>query len=45
MVVVIVATLIATVTDVWKYKVYNALTLPLLAFVLFAAAVLANRAG
>jgi prepilin peptidase CpaA len=29
--VVMVATLIATVTDVWKFKVYNVLTLPLLA--------------
>lgn len=29
--VVLVASLIAAVTDVWKFKVYNALTLPLLA--------------
>jgi prepilin peptidase CpaA len=28
--VVIVATLIAAATDIWKFKVYNALTLPLL---------------
>src|SRR4028118_743793 len=30
-VVVTVAALIAAVTDVWKYKIYNALTFPLLA--------------
>jgi prepilin peptidase CpaA len=29
-IVVLVATLIAAIFDVWKYKVYNALTLPLL---------------
>jgi prepilin peptidase CpaA len=30
-IVVLVAVLVAAVTDVWKFKVYNALTLPLLA--------------
>ncbi len=43
--VVIVAGLIAAVTDVWKYKVYNILTLPLLGSGLVYHAVASGRTG
>jgi prepilin peptidase CpaA len=44
-VVVLVAALIAAVTDVWKFKVYNALTLPLLASGLIYHAVVGGWYG
>jgi prepilin peptidase CpaA len=43
--VVIVATLIAAVTDVWKFKVYNVLTLPLLVTGLIYHGVTGGAAG
>ncbi len=44
-VVVLVAALIAAVTDVWKFKVYNVLTLPLLASGLVYHAIVGGWAG
>jgi prepilin peptidase CpaA len=43
--VVLVAALIAAVTDVWKFKVYNVLTLPLMAAGLLYHGVVGGMAG
>ncbi len=45
LIVVGIATLVAAATDVWKFKVYNVLTLPVLALGLATSALLGGWAG